>query len=545
LFSLFRLLKYFLIIAIVFLISQIFVINPVKAQGALVSEIQNLQINANVSNNGELNTTETFNFTDNLASSFWWIINSANIKNLEIYQNNQIIPKTNYQTKVVDNQTEILGLTNNNSQDTWQIKFVEKGGFTLNNNGIEFRYEPIKNPGFDIGSLNVNIKFNKTLDPQKTSQVLYAVHGVDNPKFNFQEDTLTYAGNNLSSYSSFTAVADLENGIVKIPLADQILKILNIGGFNFWVITTIALPVLVFLVLLIMLLIKRKRENIHTPENYLPHPPSNMDPILVGLLFRQRISAREITGEILSLAIKKYLMILQKYNGYTLGERQSTTSLESYDRALVDELLKGHLKETLANLKEQPQEELFSQAIYRVYNKAYESIAKLGYFVRNPKTVAITYKFYGMVLFFASVIAFFVTPFFVDPPYITFAFFGTAIASLIIIDLSSKMPYKTKVGQIALEDWLAFRKYLINYPDKPAFNEISQDKFIDYLPYAVVLDCEKEWADHFVSVPFKMPDWYTPYEYSEITSLTEFTKSFYPLIDSISATMLSMKEPIL
>ncbi len=519
-------------------------INPVHAQEMPIPiSVANLNIFVQVDEGGQLSVSELFSFSEKPSGIFSWQINAEKISDLKIMKTGQQLSDSAYQVKKFQGQTKILGLSSLAPGEIWRIDYKERGQFTPKKDSLEFRFQPIKNSGISIAHLNVSIRFPRNLNPQKTNQNLYAIHGVENPQYFYSANTLFYKGTNFSPYSSFVCVSDLEKDIIQIPLGTRILAALNLTGLDFWLAIAVGLPLITFVILFLMIYIRRKRENIRVLQEIITEPPSKMSPILVGVLFRQKISSREIAAEILDLAQKGYLIISEKPSGFNLGERRSLVGLASYDQALTDELLKGHLKETLTSFEEQPQKELFSEAVSKIHNKAYEKIARLGLFILNPKIVALRYKIFGIFLFFSSALAFFIAPRFVDPPYIIFAFFGAALASLVIVGISGSMPRRTKKGQKALANWLAFRKYLIEYPEKVGHSEIYREKFIKFLPYAVILDCEKEWADHFAKVPFHLPDWYL--SYSKITELPEFCKKLYPLIDTITKTILALKEPIL
>ncbi len=517
---------------------------PASAQKMPVPvSVANLDIFAQVDEQGQLSISELFTFSEKPSGIFSWQINTEKISDLKIIRAGQQLSKSAYQVKKSQGQTKILGLSSLAAEEIWRVEYSQNGQFVPKKDSLEFRFQPIKNSGLSISHLNVSISFPKNLNSQKTSQNLYAIHGVENPQFSFSGNTLFYKGDNFSPYSSFVCVADLEKDIVQVGLGTRILAVLDLTGWDFWLAIAVSLPLITFVILFIMIWLKRKRENIRVPQKSISVPPSKMDPILVDALFRQKIGPGGLAAEILDLALRGYLVISEKPSGYSLGERKPLADLKSYDRALTDELLKGHLKETLTSFKEQPQKELFSEAVAKIYNQAYNEIARLGYFVINPKIVALKYKIFGIIFFFLSVMAFFIAPRFTDPPYIVFAFFGAALASFIIVGIAGSMPRRTKKGQSTLEDWLAFRKYLIEYPEKVGYSEIYQEAFVLFLPWAIALDCEKEWADHFTKVPFRLPDWYL--SYSTISDLPQFTKRFYPLVETITKTILALKEPIL
>ena len=150
----------------------------------------------------------------------------------------------------------------------------------------------------------------------------------------------------------------------------------------------------------------------------------------------------------------------------------------------------------------------------------------------------------SIFLFFISTIGFFIAPIlFPQIPYIIFAFLGVVIASLVVVHLSDTMPRRTSKGRKALENWLAFRKYLSEYSEPVGYEQVQQDVFLKYLPYAVVLGVERQWAEHFTKAPIQVPEWYNSFRI--IKTLPQFTKGLYPLVDEICKVMVSLKEPIL
>lgn len=331
---------------------------------------------------------------------------------------------------------------------------------------------------------------------------------------------------------------------MRISPLSQFLAKLNLLGLNFWLGVVLALPLITFLIILIMVYIKRREENIKVPPIVINHRPRQLSAPLVGVLFRQKIGPREIAAAIIDLALKGYLIVNERGDGYSFGERKALAHLRPYQKAVADEILKGGLRESLSSLKEQPKQELFSKSVSEIYEDIYSEIVQLGYFVESPKSVTLKYKIFGILLFFLSVIGFFSSPLiFPNNLYLVFAFLGVVIASMVIINLSDTMPKRTKKGRSALEDWLGFRKYLIEYPEHVGFEQIQQDIFIKYLPYAVVLGVERQWADHFVNAPIQIPDWYNSFR--TIKTLSQFTQGLYPMVDEICKVMVALKEPIL
>ena len=505
--------------------------------------LSQLKINAILGNNGRLKVQENFVFSNRFVADFAWAINAKNISNLQIYRSDTKISKDQYKIRKVDNQILIYDLASPNLGDTWRIEYEQAAEFMPTENQYQLRFQPIKNPGINIDSLEVFLVFPQNVKANQVYLSHYAIHGVGKSGARVKNGAMYYYAKNLSPYSSFTCQVKFNKNLIKMATMVKIMTEIRLAGLDFWLAATIFLPSVIILSLLAMILIRRRSGGPEISDRVSDRPPNQMSPLLVGVLFRQKIGPAEIASQILDLANRGYLVISEKGDGYNIGEKKSFNDAQPFDRALSEELLKGHFKESLAGIEEQPEKVLFSEAVFKIYAKAYDQIAKLGYFVQGPRTILYRYQIFGILLFFLSALAVFISPAFVNPPYIVLVFTGSAIAALFIIALSSKMPMRTKKGRRALSDWLAFRRYLIRYPKQTTAAEAQREEFINYLPYAVVLCCEKEWANHFSRIPFNLPEWYLSYH--EIGTLPKFTQRLYPMIEIITQTLMALKEPLI
>ena len=127
-----------------------------------------------------------------------------------------------------------------------------------------------------------------------------------------------------------------------------------------------------------------------------------------------------------------------------------------------------------------------------------------------------------------------------DPKFSLVFWVGGMAAAAVTIRLAPFMPARSQKGSQELKKWLAFRQYL--FSKKPLMaKDVLQNKFEEYLPYAIVLGGEVEWARRFGREPFKKPDWYESSE--QVVTLERFTGQLYPLIGYVAKNLARSHEP--
>ena len=502
----------------------------------------NLQVNIKIGEKATAEVTEGFRVIQFGSEKFSFVIPKEGVSDIKVYRG-----RKRYLDFDINKTSDSIVLENlGPSSSTWQIKYQIKKAVKAKKEFDEFRFE-VTPSGNYINNLNIIINLPKGVKNINDLEAInYAIHGVDYPQSQaLNQTTLSYSGKNLGPYSSFTAVANIPKGIISFSLGQKLENILsNLSGFS-WIIFSIFLPILTFFVMLVMIFKKRSEENIKPVDEVISQPPDNISPAAAGVLYGGALGPREIAATVIDMAARGFLFIVYggAREGYRFGERRSFLSLAPHERDLGKELLRGGLRRSVKEIEEEPQAEIFSATVSLIYQDIYKDIARLGYFVENPEIVHRRYYFAGIGIFLVSILGFIVAAFSLPyPPYLLFGFVAMAISSLVVMRMSDQMPARTAKGQKALSEWLAFRQYLISYK-KPGYSEIVQETYFKWLPYAVVLGVEKQWARHFVNIPFQNPEWYAAFQ--EFNSVPQFTANFYPMIDYIADIMESLREPTL
>jgi uncharacterized membrane protein YgcG len=146
---------------------------------------------------------------------------------------------------------------------------------------------------------------------------------------------------------------------------------------------------------------------------------------------------------------------------------------------------------------------------YKDWEKAkkvtYESVVDLGYFPRNPNTVRAIYILIGIVLGGG---ASFLSASLLGP----IGVISAIVSGLIIVIFGFFMPVKTIKGVLTREYILGLKRYIsiaekerIKFHNAPEKNPELFDKL---LPFAMMLNVEKEWAKQFKDIYTQQPNWY-------------------------------------
>ncbi len=533
----------FISLVLCFAIVSLFFITKTHAQ--TIEEISNgvnvnnINFNVEVLQNGDLNISETIKFNPGFSDLMpvSWPIYAKKIKNVSASQNGQniAVDKKNI-TKTKTGFIIINLLTTNNELNIfWQ----QKSDFSTEDSFDKLRFVVLDQPTISIDNLNINIDLSK--NPENALS-FYAIHGVEQfgEYLNPQKDYGFWA-KGVTGFSTTSMIIKVPANFLDVSQIKHGLAKLNEYGFGIWIIISIFIPALVLIIILAVYLRKRSLENINNTGEKNAQKPIDIAPEILGVLYGQTFSGRELATIIINLAIKGYIYIIEKDNGFVFGQRKEFTGLNDYETIIVNELFEGQFSGGISNIKNEAKEELYSKTLTSIWQKIYSIVSSRGWFVKNPFLLSFKIRLLGALMFLASVILFFIVPLFSQNEYLVFVFLGTTIASYVVYNMAKTFPIRTYLGKKEMEKWLVFRNYLVQKNLTVDYNEIQGDLFIDNLPYAVALRSEREWANNFTKPVFKAPDWYVSQD--SINNLEEFTQKLYPLIDSLSSLIVSLKDP--
>lgn len=267
--------------------------------------------------------------------------------------------------------------------------------------------------------------------------------------------------------------------------------------------------------------------------------PETLSPLATGLLIDEVVHNRDVTAQLIDLAVKGYLKIHQvekqrlifSETDYELERlKYADETLSDIDRKLLekifDETTPAALRfdllaeneaetETAENQETENARVALSDLKHKLtslYQQVGEDInAELtweGYFVRNPQSERKRYITAGLIGGFVSL---WVVGFFgLSQSLVVYG--SIVVAGLSVVGFGYFMPQRTKKGVQMREYILGLKEYLsVAEADRLAFHndpEKTPERFDALLPYAMVLGVEKEWAKKFAEIYEVEPHWF-------------------------------------
>lgn len=405
----------------------------------------------------------------------------------------------------------------------------------------ELRLPVVDNPGTYIDRLTVTLTLPKA-EATSVQHKILAIHGVDSSYSEIQNSsTIRYTAINVASTATITIVAQLPKGMVSRSIFSQISSVGSNIKFSFWVYLALALPIFTFLFMIVFIRYTMRLNRIDVPSVSITAPPMAIPPALVGVLFHQRVTSREIAATLIDLALRKDIYILDRERGFAFGKGRFDQRLLNYEKILLSKIFKNNLSTDQQLMDERIQNHLYSRKVSLVSAGIYAIATRLGYFRENPRRVHAKYWLFGATAMIIGLTGFtlsFITK--MLPPFTAFFWVGMMVSALIIIIMVGNIPIRTELGKEAMSNWLAFRRYLSEASPIPYSPTVHQ-LFQAYLPYAIVLDCEAAWARRFSEHSFTLPDWFLTDKNG--LGLEDFCLALFPIVSYVGRSLAAIREP--
>ena len=310
------------------------------------------------------------------------------------------------------------------------------------------------------------------------------------------------SGRELAPGEGLTVVFGFPKGIVHEPsFGEKFLETLKDNGILF-------LPLLV---LFFMLWLWRKKGRDPQGRGTIIaeyDAPDNLTPLEVGTVADEKADKKDISAEIIYLAVKGYLKIKKTESkilfitstDYVLEKLKNAETLENdFDKKLMSALFSDGENVKISDLKN-----VFYESVKEINEKIYANVCAKGYFPKSPEKIRKIYLEIGIGLL---LFGFFLGGLWGVWGVVSFIFSGS-----IVIIFSFLMPQKTLKGVTAKEYILGLKEYLsVAEKDRLKFHnapEKNPERFEKLLPYAMVLGVEKEWAEQFKDIYKQNPSWY-------------------------------------
>ncbi len=249
------------------------------------------------------------------------------------------------------------------------------------------------------------------------------------------------------------------------------------------------------------------------------YPPEGFTPMEAGVLIDEKIHTRDIIAEIIDLARRGYLRIIEteekvfffgKKRDYILEQTKSFDEEirnKPFDMKILTTIFEERARVRLSELKKR-----FYKSIPSISNSVFQNLTNAGFFFKNPLKIKNIYVGIGILCFVLSilltidVVAFSI----IDNP-LPILVCGVITAFSLFI-FGHFMPRKTQRGTL-MKEYLKGYKEFISKVEKSVIERLfPPDKIPEMfeitLPYAIAFGEAKKWTEAFEGLFYTPPKWY-------------------------------------
>jgi uncharacterized membrane protein len=241
-------------------------------------------------------------------------------------------------------------------------------------------------------------------------------------------------------------------------------------------------------------------------------PPKGLCPAEAGTLLDDTIHPRDITCTIVDLAVRGYIKIEEKVDTFLvfhhkdylftlLKPREQWTDLTPHERLMLNNIFLTGTGTHLSDLKNR-----FYTVIPLVREEIMSSLKGKGIYTLDPES-ANAYSIVAAIVIAILVVAVQVMGWmnlFYSVPLVI----GSVLISALIWWLFARqMTAKTVAGGRTRIAVLGFQEFL-NRVDADRIKQMTPDTFERFLPYAMALGVEHQWAQAFDGIVKDPPRWY-------------------------------------
>jgi uncharacterized membrane protein YgcG len=307
-----------------------------------------------------------------------------------------------------------------------------------------------------------------------------------------------------------TAVVGWDKGLVDEPSATE-----RLAGFVAanW---PLALPVPVLFGML-FLWSRRGRDPRKLPITVQYEPPEGLTPAEAGTLTDESVDMRDITASMVDLAVRGFLKIEEKEDAKLFGLLKNREYVFHRARPPVDWLtLNTHEREVLQGIFEGGAETVplsdlkneFYKSLTAIRSGVMNRLVEQGLYVKRPDSVRNRWRFGAIAIGALTVFGGSAVGARLGLTPVPFLLAAIAI-TIIILVVGHHMPARTIAGARTLEKVLGFSEFLERV-DKERFERVvkTPEMFERFLPYAMALGVDKQWARAFKDIYLEPPTWY-------------------------------------
>jgi hypothetical protein len=241
-------------------------------------------------------------------------------------------------------------------------------------------------------------------------------------------------------------------------------------------------------------------------------PPAKLSPAEAGTLLDDDIDPRDITAILIDLAVRGYVKIEQvdepglfwhskDYVFHLLKDRDHWQDLAPFERVMLENVFWGGQMTKLSSLRNR-----FYTAIPVIKTDIMSALKSKGMYWLDPQSAA-GYSVLGAILSVGPPIALnwlgWVSLFDAPLPVVI----SGALTLVIVWLFARQMTCKSTLGARTYVAILGFQEFMKRV-DEDRLKRMPPDTFERFLPYAMALGVEHQWAEAFAGIVKEPPQWY-------------------------------------
>jgi hypothetical protein len=279
----------------------------------------------------------------------------------------------------------------------------------------------------------------------------------------------------------------------------------------------LVIPLLVFLFMhRIWSKVGRDPDRLPVAAKY--EPPSGLTPFEVGVLVDNRPDMRDVTSTLVDLAVRGWLVIEQVEEDKLFGLVKDTDYVFELQRPLsAAGELKPHERKMLeamfdggsdTRVRSSELENSFYKDLPGIKSALFDQLVRDGYYRSRPDRVQGAWIGGGLAAAGVLGVLGVVLAGNWGMSQLT-VIVAAVLCAAIVIGYGVLMPARTVMGARALEAVLGFEEFLERVESDRFKRMITgPEMFEKFLPYAMALGVEKQWAAAFADILREPPNWY-------------------------------------
>jgi uncharacterized membrane protein len=236
--------------------------------------------------------------------------------------------------------------------------------------------------------------------------------------------------------------------------------------------------------------------------------PDGLAPAEIGTMVDGSADNQDVSSTIIDLAVRGFLKIrrteekgfLATSTEYTFIRLKNEDPKRDFEKEVMKGIFGSAREKKLSDLKNK-----FYATLASVKSNLYKDVTGKGYYASNPANTRILWIVSGVLA------GGFLTGIF-GSLQDGWGILSGIISGIIILVFGWLMPAVTKKGAELKENILGFKDFLsVTETDRLKFHNAPEKNpalFEKFLPHAMVLGVEKEWAKQFEGIYNQQPDWY-------------------------------------